>query len=75
MKPDDNILTKPNSGVFPFENREIAYSMMKPIEYAGEETPITMYWLIEEYLSAGTYRVDIFADGNNIGRKSFELER
>ena len=75
MRPDDDILRKPNSGVFPFENREIAYSMMKSIEYDGEEKTETVYWKIEEYLSEGTYRVDIFADGNNIGRKTFVLER
>ena len=74
-KPDDDILRKPNSGVFRFENRDIAYSMMRPIEYDGEEQQITMYWNVEEFLSEGTYRVDIFTDGNNIGRKSFVLER
>ena len=75
MKPDDDILLKPNSGVFAFEGKDIAYSMMKFIEYEGEEISQTVYWKIEEYLSAGIYRVDIFADGNNIGRKSFTLER
>jgi hypothetical protein len=75
MKPDDDILRKPNSGIFSFENREIVYSMMKPVEYDGEEQPIVMYWNVEEFLSEGTYRVDIFADGNRIGRKSFVLEK
>ncbi|MDR1602641.1 MAG: hypothetical protein LBS42_09475 [Tannerella sp.] len=75
MRPDDDILRKPNSGVFPFENREIAYSMMKTIEYDGEEIPVVMYWDVEEYLSPGSYRVDIFADGNMIGRKAFSLEK
>jgi hypothetical protein len=74
MKPDDDILTKPNSGYFQFENREIMYSMKKPIEYDGEEQSIVMYWDIEEYLSPGNYRADIFAGGNLIGRKSFMLE-
>ena len=74
MRPDDDILTKPNSGVFAFENRNISYSMMKTIEYEGEELPVTMYWDVAEYLSPGTYRVDIFADGNLIGRKSFTLQ-
>ena len=74
-RPDDDILRKPNSGVFSFENREIPYSIMRPIEYDGEEQPITLYWPIDEFLSEGTYRVDIFADGNNIGRKSFVLEK
>ena len=75
MKPDDDILTKPNSGRFQFENREIAYSMRRAIEYDGEEQNVVLYWDIEEYLSPGTYRADIFAGGNLIGRKSFVLEK
>jgi hypothetical protein len=75
MKPDDDILTKPNSGRFMFENKEIAYSMKKQIEYDGEEQHVIMYWEIEEHLSPGNYRVDIFTNGNLIGRKSFMLEK
>lgn len=74
MKPDDDVLTKPNSGRFQFENKEITYSMRKPIEYDGEEQNVVMYWDIEEFLSPGTYRADIFAGGSLIGRKSFVLE-
>jgi hypothetical protein len=74
MKPDDDILTKPNSGRFQFENREIMYSMRKSIEYDGEEQNVVMYWDIEEFLSPGSYRADIFAGGSLIGRKSFVLE-
>ena len=48
--------------------------MKKLIEYEGEEVAVTMYWDIEEFLSAGTYRVDIFADGNLIGRSNFTLK-
>ena len=33
-----------------------------------------VYWDVEEFLQAGTYRVDIFADGNLIGSQSFELD-
>lgn len=74
MKPDDDVLVKSRANVFPFEGKEISYSMKKLIEYEGEEVPVTMYWNIEEFLSPGTYRVDIFADGNLIGRQSFSLE-
>jgi seryl-tRNA synthetase len=73
MKPDDDILKKPNSSTFTFENKELLYSMMKTVEYEGEELSIIMYWNVEEYLSPGTYRADIFADGNMIGRKTFTL--
>jgi chromosome segregation ATPase len=74
QKPDDDVLVKSRSNVFIYENKEINYSAKRTIEYAGEEYPISIYWKIEEFLSPGTYRVDIFADGNRIGQKSFKLD-
>ena len=74
-KPDDDILVKSRGNLFDFEGKEISYSMKKVIEYDGEEQLVTMYWNIEEFLSPGTYRADIFADGNLIGQKNFELEK
>ena len=73
MKPNGDILTKPNSGKFTFENKDIVFSLKKTIEYDGEEQHLVLYWDIEEYLSPGSYRVDIFAAGNQIGRKTFTL--
>jgi len=75
MKPDDDILVKSRGDVFTFEGKEINYSVKRMVEYDGEELPVTMYWDIEEFLSPGTYRVDIFADGNQIGRRSFTLDK
>lgn len=74
MKPDDDVLTKSRANVFPYENKEINYSIKRTVEYAGEEVPVTMYWNVEEYLMPGKYRIDIFADGNRIGSRSFTLE-
>lgn len=62
-------------GTFPFENRNLEYSMRKDIEYNGEETPVTMYWSVTEMLVAGQYRVQIFADGKNIGGSSISFEK
>ncbi len=75
QKPDDDVLIKSPGDVFPFEGKQINYSAKRTIEYGGEETPMKIYWKIEEFLSPGTYRVDIFADGNLIGRKSFKLDK
>jgi hypothetical protein len=63
-----------SGGTFPYENRDLQYSISKEIEYTGEEQNITVYWDIAEALSAGEYRVDIFADGQNIGSTTFEME-
>ena len=62
-KPNNEVLTKNAANTFEYENRSLPYSIKKYIEYNGEEQPITVFWNVEEYLSAGTYRVDIFADG------------
>jgi len=74
MKPDNDVLTKSRTNTFPFENGDINYSIKRIVEYGGEEVPVTMYWNVEEYLMPGTYRIDIFADGNRIGMKSFTME-
>lgn len=74
MKPDNDVLTKSRANTFAFENRDINYSIKRIVEYGGEEVGVTMYWNVEEYLMPGTYRIDIFADGNRIGMKSFTME-
>lgn len=62
-----------HGGTFPYQNRNLEYSIRKDIEYTGEETPLTVYWDVAETLSAGSYRADIFADGHNIGSTSFSF--
>ncbi len=72
-KPDNSVLCKSNAHTFPYENKELAYSIKKNIEYTGEEQEITAYWDVEEFLYAGDYRIDIFADGALIGSGNFTL--
>lgn len=73
-KPDNGVLSKSDSNTFPYENRELVYSIKKYIEYNGEEQNVTVYWDVEEFLYAGSYRVDIFSDGTLIGSQSFNLD-
>ena len=73
-KPDNEVLSKSASDTFSYENRSLAYSIKKYIEYTGEEQTVTVYWDVEEYLPAGTYNVYIFADGTMIGQQSFSMK-
>lgn len=73
-KPDNDVLAKSASNTFPYENRSLVYSIKKYIEYTGEEIPLTVFWDVEEFLYAGNYRVEIFADGTMIGSQKFTLE-
>jgi peptidoglycan hydrolase CwlO-like protein len=74
-KPDQSILTKDASLTFDYENKKLPYSIKKYIEYDGEEQNVTVYWDIEEFLYAGTYRIDIFANGLLIGSKNFNFDK
>ena len=70
--PNGNVLSR--GGSFSYENRQLEYSMKKVIEYAGEETHVSTFWDVTEFLSAGDYRVSIFADGNMIGNRTFTFK-
>jgi len=73
LKPTNEVLG--GGGSFNFENRNLEYSIRKDIEYNGEETPVTVYWDVNEMLIAGQYKVQIFADGKNIGGGSIDFEK
>ena len=75
LKPDEDVLAKNSNDVFPYENQELKYSIKKYIEYTGEEQSVKVYWDIEEFLQAGTYKVYIFADGKMIGSSSFAMKK
>ena len=70
--PAGSVLSQ--GSTFTYENRELQYSMKKAIEYTGEETTVTTYWNVNEYLSQGSYQVSIFADGSMIGSRSFSFK-
>lgn len=75
VKPDNDVLVKNIDNVFSYEDSEINYSMKKLIAYDSEETAVDMYWKVEEFLTPGTYKIEIFADGDLIGKKSFSLTK
>ena len=48
--------------------------MKKAVEYAGKETPVSLYCNIDQTLQGGTFNVSIFVDGNMIGSRNFSFE-
>ena len=70
--PSGSVLTQ--GGTFSYENRTLKYSMRKEVEYTGNETPVTLYWNVNEALSGGTYNVSVFADGHMIGARNFTIK-
>ncbi len=62
-----------NAGSFNYENRTLQCSMKKAVEYGGQETPVTLYWNVDQSMVGGNYQVSIFADGHVIGSRSFSF--
>lgn len=74
-RPDGEVMQKSVNDVFSFENSEIAYSVSKDFEYAGEEISGSLYWLVEEILQIGWYNADFFVDGELIGSFPFQIRQ
>lgn len=66
--------TLSGGGNFDYEDKSIACSMKKAVEYTGEQTTVTLYRDVSETLEGGDYTVSIFADGNMIGSKKFTFK-
>ncbi len=75
IRPDDEVLTKSQSNVFTYENKNITYSVSKKIEYSGDALSDVLYWKVGEILPKGTYRAEFFIDGNRVGNFTFVFEK
>ncbi len=73
LKPTNDVVAQ--SGTFSYENTTLGYSAVKTVEYTGEETPVTVYVNVNEMLSAGTYKLYVFADGDMIGSSSITMKK
>ena len=73
LTPTGNVLNA--TGQCPFEDKEVAYTAKKTIEYTGEEMPMELYVSKKDTLIPGTYRVQVIVDGHEIGARSIELEK
>ena len=71
-KPTGEVLN--GGGTFEYENKQLTDSMKRSMEYTGEELQVITYWNVNEFLSAGTYNVSIFADGHAIGSRTFTFK-
>ena len=71
--PEGEVLN--GGGTFEYSGKQLAWSMKKDVEYTGEETAMTLYWTVNEYLGGGQYNVSIFCDGQTIGSRNFTYNK
>ena len=73
LTPTGSVLNA--TGKCAFEDKQVDFTAAKIIESTGEETPMEFYVAKKETLIPGTYRVQVIADGHEIGSRSIELEK
>lgn len=74
-QPNEEVLVKDPNDLFPYEDKQIAYSAKKDFEYSGEAISDVIYWKVDRVLQIGTYRADFFVDGFRIGSFTFEIKK
>ncbi|HNZ71686.1 MAG TPA: hypothetical protein PKJ43_03645 [Prolixibacteraceae bacterium] len=73
MRPDQLLLVESQTALFEFEDLKIPYSAKREVNYEGNELPVNIFWdnSGHEPLIPGTYTIDVFADGYNIGTTKY----
>ncbi len=76
MRPDQLLMSKSASDLFQFEDLKIQYSAVRDVVYEGKDLPVAIFWdnTSEPELMTGTYTINLFADGNEIGETTFEIQ-
>ena len=76
MRPDQLLMTKSTNDLFQFEDLKIPFSAVREVIYEGNDLDVNIYWdnKGEPEFMIGTYTIDLFADGHNIGTTSIDFK-
>lgn len=76
QRPDQVLLVKSKEDLFNFEDLSIPFSARREVTYEGQELPVNIFWDNEGApFETGTYTIDVFVDGFNIGTTTVEFKR
>ena len=72
-RPDDVILT---SGVYyvDIEGEQMVYTASREVTYENIDVDLCIFWNNDGQLVPGSYTVNLYADGHNIGTSSFAMK-
>jgi predicted nuclease with TOPRIM domain len=73
-RPDDIILSSPDAGMFMLGNESRVYTSNRELEYDNADIDICIYWDISEELIEGTYFINLYCEGFEIGSSILVLK-
>ncbi len=62
-------------GYFKIDGQSVESTAHRSVEYANEETPVSIYWDVNTTLTPGDYTVEVFCDGYRLGSRHFTMKK
>lgn len=62
-------------GNFTIDGRSVPSTAHRAVEYANEETRVTIYWDVNTTLTPGDYTVEVFCDGYRLTSRHFTMAK
>jgi hypothetical protein len=73
-RPDEVVLASPEAGTFEMDGKSMGYSSKREVEYENVDIDMCIYWDATEELIEGTYFVNLYSEGYEIGSSSFTIK-
>lgn len=70
--PDDFVLT--DGGSFTFREKNIAYSAYRDVSYENQDLAVSIFYTLKERLNKGKYSIELYINGEIIGKSTFSIE-
>jgi len=73
--PSQRIMVKSGTDTFSLDGTMVPYSAMREVEYEGSSLEVCIFYeTTPEEVVAGTYYIDLYLEGSQIGTTSFSLK-
>lgn len=64
-----------NGGNFRIDGQSVQSTAHRTVEYANEETAVSIYWDVNSTLTPGDYTVEVFCDGYRLASRHFTMKK
>lgn len=68
------VLTASQQNTFQYDNEQILFSESKEIDYQNRDTRTEIFYSVDKEIEGGTYTIQLFCDGKEIGKTSLFLK-
>jgi hypothetical protein len=71
--PDGYVQSNASAATFEFEGERLTYTASRDVDYQNEDLAVGVYYNDGAGFTAGTYRIEVYADGRLAGQSDIVL--